>query len=252
MRTKLLIAAMLLAALGLAGCGSDSPTTTIPTQPATLKLVIDAQTNNLLADELARTVPWNAGEPDSLTINGGKFVVRSLKFTDVADYTIDTDISASDEARDQSDPNVLYRGPYVLPMAEIQTVDLGTVTVPVGDYNALLLVLHEGKSTDGLGDDADMVGHSVWVTGFVWYGGTAEPFDFQLDLQTEICVQGNFSVPGSGSPEYVVKFDVGQWFRFGDRWLNPNRLENLPLIYQNIQRRIRGGRDWDGDETTGT
>ena len=252
MRTKLLFAALFtLAALGLAGCGSDLSTGVNPTQPATLKLVVDTQTDLTVADAAARTVPWDAGVPDSLIITSGKFVVRSLKFTNVTNYTIDNDISASDEARDQSDPNILYRGPYVLSMGSVQTVDLGTVSLPVGDYNAVSLVLHEGKSTDDLGGNTDMVGRSVRVTGFVWYGKTRAPFDFQLNLQTELLVQGNFTVPTAGTPQFVVKFDVGKWFRFGDNWLDPNKPESLPLIYQNIQRKLQGGRDYDGDGRLG-
>jgi hypothetical protein len=97
-----------------------------------------------------------------------------------------------------------------------------------------------------------MIGRSVRVTGYVWYGNRAEPFVFDIDLRTEIIVHGDFSVPESGSPQYLLEFDVGRWFRHGDQWLNPNEVENLSLIYRNVQRMINGGRDYNEDGQLGS
>ena len=254
MRTKLLIGAvMLVAAVGLVGCGSDSVTTTSapPTNTVALKLVVNNPNGCDVNEPLAKIRPWNAGSPDSLTITSGKFLVRSLMFKDVSDYSVDTDITASDESRDQSDPRIIYQGPYVLTVSGDQPIDLGDQTVVVGGYNALSMVLHKGKSTDDLGTDTEMIGRSVSVSGFTWYGEDGDPFNFQLDLRTEIIIGGDFTVPADGNPEYVLEFDVHNWFRFADNWLNPNEPENLPLIYNNIQRKIKGGRDYNGNGTTG-
>jgi len=252
MRTKMLSAAVVcMAAVVLAGCGSDSSVGTLPTNTAQLKLVVNTSTDVNDVKALTRINPLKEGLPDSVTITSGKFLVRSLQFKQTADYMVDTDISAADEARDQSDPNILYQGPYVLQASDNQALDLGSRTVPVGDYNTISLILHEGKATDDLGTATDMVGYSVKVTGYTWYGDVADYFTFTLNLKTEILVRGDFSVPAGGSPEYVVEFDVAKWFAFGNEWLNPNEAENLPRIYQNIQKYIQGGRDYDGDGSVG-
>jgi|GEM_PF-2087629 len=252
MRTKILLAAALcVAAVALVGCGSDSSTGTVPTNTVTLKLVVNSSTDLSDGETLTKGTPWNEGTPDSLTITWGKFLVRSLQFKTVTDYTVDTDISAADETRDQSDPNIPYQGPYVLPVTGSQTANVGSQTVEVGDYNAISLILHKGKSADDLGSNTDMIGRSVRVTGNAWYGDVNKPFDFVLDLRTEILIRGDFTVPATGTPEYVLEFDVGKWFRSGDEWLKPNESENLPLIYRNIQREIKGGRDYNGDGSVG-
>ncbi len=251
MRTKLLLSlVVLVAAVGLIGCGSESVTNVSPTNNAGLKLVVNSSSNLTVLDESARLAPWNEGQPDSLTITSGTFLVRSIRFLNVNDYTVDTDISASDEARDQSDQLVPFQGPYVL-QTNGSVEDLGDQTVNVGDYNALSLILHQGKSTDDLGTNTNMVGNSVVVTGYVWYGNNAEQFSFTLDLKTEILVRGDFAVPSTGNPEFVLEFDVNKWFRYGDTWLNPNDPENLPQIYGNIQKYIQGGRDYNGNGSIG-
>lgn len=252
MRTKFyLTGALLVAALMLVGCGSDSSTGISPSNTIALRLVVDPSTDNTVVDPLARILPLTEGAPDRLTINSWKFLVRSVQFKNVSDYTIDTDISAADEQRDGSDLGIPFQGPFVLSKSGGTTMDLGTQSVLVGDYNALSLILYEGKVTDDLGQHTDMVGRSAKITGVCWYGDHADPFDFTINLQTEILVGGGFAVPAAGSPEYVLEFDLGKWFQYGDKWLNPNEVENLPLIYKNIQRQISGGRDYDGDGVLG-
>lgn len=251
MRTKLLLTlVMLVAAIGMIGCGSESVTNLSPTNNAALKLVVLFDNDLTAHNESARLAPWNEGQLDSLTITSGKFLIRSIRFLNVNDYTVDTDISASDEARDQGDQLVPFQGPYVL-QTNGNATNLGEQTVNVGDYNALSLILHEGKATDQLGAHNDMVGNSVAVTGYVWYGNNAEQFSFTLDLKTEILVRGDFAVPSTGNPEFVLEFNVNNWFRYGDTWLNPNEPENLPQIYGNIQRYIQGGRDYNGNGSIG-
>jgi hypothetical protein len=212
---------------------------------------VDNDTDHTVVGQMSRNLPWNAGTPDSLTITSGKFLVRSLQFQQLGDYSVDTDISASDEARDYGDPNILYQGPYALRVTGSQVIDLGQQTLQVGEYNAMSLILHKGKSTDDLGDDADMVGRSVRVSGYVWYGDNGESFTFEIDLRTEILITGNFSVTAGGNPQFVVEFDVGNWFRFGDSWFNPNDPDNLPFIYRNIQRNVRGGQDFNNNGRIG-
>ncbi|MFC1476172.1 hypothetical protein ACFLQW_04140 [Candidatus Zixiibacteriota bacterium] len=239
--------------VGLTGCEFNSPvgSTASFTTPTTLILVVDSGLENTVVDPLARSNPWNAGTPDSLTISSGKFLVRSLQFVNIDDYTVDTDISAWDEQQDENNSAIPFRGPYVMPVLGSASTNLGTRTVEVGDHNALSVVLHKGKETDDLGDDTDMIGRSVLVTGTVWYGGRSEAFVFDIDLRTEIIVTGDFTVPSSGLPEYVLKFNIGEWFRFGDQWLDPNKVENLSTIYRNVQRKIDGGRDYDCDGRIG-
>ncbi len=253
MRTKMYwVVAVLVAAVALAGCSSDStPVSGTPTNTVSLNLVIDYDTDQMVKDEMTRVNPFDEGTPDSITITAGKFLIRSVRFVDVSTYTVDTDITAADESRDASDLSIPYQGPYVLPINGVQSVDLGTQTIDVGDYNAATLVLHEGKSTDDLGTDTDMVGRSVAVEGLVWYADQAASFSFGLDLKTEILIQGNFDVPESGSADFVLEFDVGNWFRYGDTWLDPRKVDNLSLIYRNIQRRISGGRDLNGNGQVG-
>jgi hypothetical protein len=254
MRTKVAVAiALLIAAGGLTGCWTSSPVVYTPSAEnyATVKLVVDSGTNTTIVDPLARTNPWNAGAPDSLTISSGKFLVRSVQFVQASDYTVDTDISAADEAQDEGDSWIPYQGPYVLPTAGSTVKNLGVQDVEVGTFNAISLVLHQGKTTDNLGLDSDMIGRSVLVTGYAWYGDRANPFVFDIDLRTEILVLGDFTVPSTGAAEYVVVFNVGKWFRYGDQWLDPNKVENLSLIYRNIQRLVSGGRDYNMDGAAG-
>lgn len=253
MRTKMIIvAAVLVATVAFVGCSSDStPVSSTPTNTVSLSLLINYDTDQTIADEMTRMNPWNEGTPDSLTVLTGKFLIRSVRFVDVANYTIDTEITAADESRDAGDLSIPYQGPYVLPINGVESIDLGPQLVTVGEYNALTLVLHEGKSTDNLGTDTDMVGRSVTVSGQVWYADQPQSFTFNLDLKTEILVQGDFSVPQSGTANFVLEFDVGSWFRYGDTWLDPNKAENLSLIYRNIQRQITGGRDINGNGQPG-
>ncbi len=253
MRTKMIsVAVVLVGVVAFVGCSDDSTSVGVtPTNTVSLNLLVDYDTDQMVTDEMTRLTPWNAGTPDSLTITAGKFLVRSIRFVDVSTYTIDTDITAADESRDASDASIPFQGPYVMRVNGDQAVDLGSQTVAVGDYNALTLVLHEGKSTDDLGNDTDMVGRSVTVSGQVWYGDQPSSFSFNLDLKTEILVQGDFSVPATGAPNFVLQFDVGNWFRHGDTWLDPNKAENLSLIYRNIQRQITGGPDINGNGQPG-
>lgn len=254
MRTKVVLAvALLIAAGGLTGCWTSSPVVYAPSADVygTVKLVVDGGTNTAIVDPSARTNPWNTGAPDSLTISSGKFLVRSVQFVNASDYTVDTDISAADEAQDETNAWIPYQGPYVLTAVGNSIKNLGVQDIEVGTFNALSLVLHKGKSTDDLGGDSDMIGRSILVTGNVWYGDRADAFVFDIDLRTELLVVGDFTVPSTGSPEYVVVFNVGKWFRYADQWLDPNKVENLSLIYRNIQRLISGGRDYDLDGTAG-
>ena len=254
MRTKVLLAVVaLVAAVGLVGCWTSSPVVYAPSSTVygMVTLVVNNSTDFSIVESSARTTPWNAGVPDSLTIDAGKFLVRSVQFVNGSDYIVDTDITAADEQQDESNSWIPFQGPYVLAVTGTESKSLGFRTVEAGNFNALSLVLHKGKTTDNLGDDTDMIGRSVLVTGKVWYGNRADAFVFDIDLRTEIVIPGDFAVPESESPEYVVQFNVGRWFYFGDRWLDPNKVENLPMIYRNIQHQIIGGRDYDSDGEIG-
>jgi hypothetical protein len=254
MRTKVLLAAVLVVmVVGLTGCWSSSPVVHTPASSnhAKVTLVVDSGTDHTIIDQMSRDNPWNAGSPDSLKIDAGKFLVRSIQFVDLSDYEVDTDISAADETQDEQNAWIPFKGPYVVAVTGSESNCLGVRDVEVGNRNALSLVLHKGKSTDDLGTDTEMIGRSVLVTGKVWYGDRVDAFVFSIDLRTELIVPGNFTIPSSGDAEYVVKFSVGKWFRFGDHWLDPNKVENLAHIYRNIQRQIGGGRDYDLDGEVG-
>ena len=99
-----------------------------------------------------------------------------------------------------------------------------------------------------------LLGTSVVVTGSVKYpGGAWVPFLFKADIDEDFKVKGDFTVAeGQSVTPYVLKFDLGSWFRVGTgRTLDPNDPADRHwiryAIKASLKGRMAGGRDHNHD-----
>jgi len=240
-RTLTSLAALALLVLLAAGCGTESSVDPIQTAQVDLTVSFDWSTNTgTIPDDgtiEANTRP--SGDPDSVTIESGLLMLRTVRLH-TTPVTPDTNITAADEDRDVSDASVRYQGPYIAQLGT-NKLDLGTITVPVGNYEQMTFVMQKARETDDLGDHDDLLGSSVRVAGRVWRDNIGHSFVFETDYTSEVAVDGSFDVKGAGGENLGVVFEVGQWFHNGARWLDPNDPADRSPIIRCMLRNSSGG-----------
>jgi hypothetical protein len=248
-RTLVAAATIVFAALMIGGCGEESVNRPAPEGTVGLKIAFDLATDEMgvtnindIDDHIqANSAPIGDGSPDSVTVTSGLAMVRSLRFVADPTVAVDTIITASDEQRDLTDASVRFQGPYVL-LVTSGAQELGTVSVPAGDYGQLRFVLQKARSTDNLGGHTELTGSSVRVSGTIWREGRGTDFTFTTDYTSEIAVNGAFSIAASTGGDLAITFDASRWFRYGRGWLDPmdptNRLEIIRNLRRNVSARV--------------
>jgi hypothetical protein len=105
----------------------------------------------------------------------------------------------------------------------------------------MTFVMQKARDTDDLGDNDELLGSSVRVTGRVWRDNMGHSFVFETDYTSEVAVEGSFDVNGNGAENLGVVFEAGQWFHNGSRWLDPNDPADRSPIIRCMLRNISGG-----------
>jgi hypothetical protein len=244
-RTLTVVAAIAFAAMMIAGCGEESVNRPAPEGTVGLKIVFDLTSESGIvpgARDLDNHIQTNSGpigdgSPDSVTVSSGLAMIRSIRLVTDPTAAVDTNITASDEQHDLTDASVRFQGPYVLD-ATGGTQELATASVQAGTYRQLRFVMQKARSTDDLGGHTELLGSSVLVSGTVWRYGVGTPFTYTTDFTSEIAVNSNLNIAASSSGSLGITFDLGNWFRYGRTWLDPNDPGNGFLILKNIRGNI--------------
>jgi hypothetical protein len=241
-RTILSLAGIAAIALMVAGCGEESGIN--PTPGVTLGLTVSfdmtAPANTVPGDDDTQTISIPATAPDSVTVSSGFLMVRSVRLNEDAVSHVDTVITAADEDRDWGDASVRFQGPYVVAI-DGGAFDLGTTTIPTGNYRQMTFVLQKARATDDLDGHDDLAGSSITVCGKVWRNGAGQRFAFSTDYTTELAVSGDFTVTESTAGNLTVQFAPLRWFNTGSHWLDPDDTANRLQILRGIRRSVSGG-----------
>lgn len=175
------------------------------------------------------------GTPDSVTIENGALVIRSLRFETGADV-VDTNITADDKSRDQDDELIRFQGPYACATSE--PLSLGSKSVATGQFERIVFVIEPASNATQVGGREDLVGRSVLVSGRVWRDGRFDRFEFASDYATECAVNRSVALGSGQSCAGTLTFRASRWFRSGSNWLDPNDVSNRGTILRNIRRNV--------------
>jgi hypothetical protein len=271
MRRVTVIACAFVLALVVAGCkdGSSGPP---DGQNALVQLTASASQSrgsvylgkSAGADGLLTAI-------DSLRVDDAIIVLKDIVFKSAIDSEHERDsihTEMNDEAEDHMEgmekvdgdgSRVHFKGPFVIALKDTQPVQVALDTIPPGMYNGIKFIVHKLRSKDlvrnpGLPDS--LLGYSIAISGKVKYaGGSWTDFVFKADIDEEFKAKGDFLVaPGDKLVPYVLKFDLGSWFRAPTgRILDPNDSMDRRWIRYTIKASLKGGircgrdRDHNGD-----
>ncbi len=244
-RAMVTLAGVAMIALLVVGCGTESGTKPVQSATVGLKVVFDLTppTPNVPGGDGAQKNSGPSGvDADSVTVNSGLLMIRSIRLSADGVADVDTVITAADEDRDLLDAGVRFHGPYVMQISGAGQ-SLGETVIPVGVYEQATFVLQKARSTDDLGDHSDLVGSSMRITGNVWYAGDAYPFTFETDYTSEFVIDGPLTVNSGSGNNLELTFAAGSWFHNGSRWLDPRKASNRLQILRGLRRNVSGGLD---------
>jgi len=240
--TAVLIVGVCILALG---CGPESSNNSLSdiSTAWNIEFNLASPSANIVGGDTPNTQQGYAAEgPDSITIDYGAVVIRSLRFVDGEAGAVDTQITAEEESRDESDPDISHKGPYVLPVnAALQP--LGSGAVVRGAYTEVRFVLQPARASDELNGLDDLLGNSILVRGRIWSAGESRRFTFSSDYTSEYSVRGVYDLSAGDDVQYTLRFNVGRWFRAGNAWLNPGNSGHRVRIMDNIRLNIQVVRD---------
>ncbi len=229
-------------ALVVTGCGTESSVEPTQVVPVGLTVEFDLETPN-------GTIPGDidiqhnsrpSGGPDSITVESGLVMLRTIRLHETPVSVVDTNVTAADEDRDMTDASVRYHGPVIAQVGHTG-LDIGNINVPVGNYQQLTFVLQKARASDDLSTYDDLLGSSVLVEGKVWHGSVGRSFVFETDYTSQIAVDGKFTVSEDMTESLSLIFEAGQWFHNGSRWLNPDDPADRSQILRSLRRNISGG-----------
>ncbi|GAB4321221.1 MAG: hypothetical protein Kow0074_12030 [Candidatus Zixiibacteriota bacterium] len=236
------LAAVAVSAVMITGCGTESsidPTTVVPVG-LTVTFDLDSPNGTVPGDIDIQNNSRPTDGPDSVTVESGLVMLRTIRLHESPVTALDTNITAADEDRDMSDASVRYHGPLIAQIGS-SDLDIGDMNVPVGNYQQMTFVLQKARETDDLGDNADLLGSSVRVQGKVWHGSVGRSFTFETDYTSQIAVDGDFTVNEGMTDNLSLVFRAGHWFHNGSRWLDPNTPSDRAQIIKSMLRNISGG-----------
>lgn len=204
---------------------------------------------------------------DSVVIDSAIVVLARIKFESHLD-SMDVDSVESDslESDDDDELNVKFRGPFVVHIRDMISVDFAGETLPPGTYNSIKFKIHrlmpgehyedsdEHNGKAGWGADLPY-GSSIVVWGSVLKDGLWMPFEFNFDIELEFRIRGDFVVAEEASSVNIaMNFDMGMWFvnPFDGSLLDPTDLGQTTreLFLRAIKKSFgqgRCGRDDDDD-----
>ena len=224
--------------LGIAiGCADKSPSGPALDATATWNVAFNMDPNDgtSVGNGAETSEQALGGAPDSVTIESGAVVIRSLRLSTGEDPA-DTNITASDQNRDAEDANIRFKGPFLAPVAPNAT-ELGTESVVSGRYHAVVFVLE--PASNGIEGHPELDGKSVVVSGLVWRNGRGSRFTFSTDYSSEFVVYGQFEMASGGTGSGTLTFNPTRWFRSGAGWLDPTMPSNRLTVLRNLRSNIR-------------
>jgi hypothetical protein len=224
--------------LGIAaGCSKNSPSGPALDATATWNVAFNMDPNDGMTVGNGAEASEQAlgGAPDSVTIETGAVVIRSLRLGN-GNASADTNITASDQTRDAEDANIRFKGPYMASVAPA-TTELGTESVVSGRYHAVVFVLEPASS--GIAGHPELDGKSVVVSGSVWRNGQASHFTFSTDYSSEFVVYGQYEMAAGSTCTGTLTFNPTRWFRSGAGWLDPTTPGNQVTVLRNLRSNIR-------------
>lgn len=244
-RVLTMILGVAVLTLVVVGCGPESATNPASTISMNLKVGFDLNVPKVTVpdDGTIQTTSLPDGGPDSVTVTSGLLMLRSVRLNTVPVSTLDTNITAGDEDHDVSDASVRYQGPGIVTISR-ETTDLGSIELPVGQYEQVTFVLQRARETDNLGNHDELLGSSVRVEGKVWHGNVSRAFVYETDYTSEMAINGAFDASTDGGTLWL-NFAAGNWFHDGTRWLDPNEPANRYRILRGIERNMSGGTNVD-------
>ncbi len=220
-----------------AGCAKNSPSGPALDATATWNVAFNMDPNDGTTTGTGAETSEQAlgGAPDSVTIESGAVVLRSLRLSS-GDESADTNITASDQNRDADDTNIRFKGPFLASVAPSATA-LGTEGVVSGRYHAVVFVLE--PASNGIEGHPELDGKSVVVSGFVWRNGQGSRFTFSTDYSSEFVVYGQFEMASGSTCTGTLTFNPTRWFRSGAGWLDPTTSSNRLTVLRNLRGNIR-------------
>ena len=228
----------LLSLLASSGCGLENGSGPTLDASATWVAEFDLGADDevvINADDPQTSEQTLGGTPDSVTIESGTLVIRSLRF-ESGSAVVDTSITADDKSRDQNDDLIRFRGPYVC--AAIAPVSLGSQSVAAGRFDRVVFVIEPATNANQVGGREDLVGKSVLISGHVWRNGRSGRFEFASDYATECAVNRSGHLGAGQSCAGTLTFRTSRWFRSGSSWIDPNEATNRGTILRNIRQNV--------------
>lgn len=161
---------------------------------------------------------------DSLRIDSAIVVFKRIKFESHLD-SMDVDSLEHDD-EDEDDINIKFKGPFVVHVRDVISIDLGRQTLPAATYTGIKFKIHRLKAGEPHEDsderkwghrispDSLPVGASIVVWGFVRKNDEWVPFEFRFDEELEFKVRGAFVIPNTtNTVNIAMNFNPQLWFK---------------------------------------
>lgn len=240
---------LMIASLLLAGCSkSSNPLSTSATSGNVTMSV--AFTSNSPVTSLSKTSSTFAA--NTIRIDSATVVLAGIKFeTNIDSVSVDTSGDSPLLYINDGNPDVIFRGPFVIHVRDTVAINFASQTLPAGTYNGVKFAIrrldrgmqyHDSDHFNGnaVPPDTSIQNYSIIVWGSIYKDSTWVPFQFKDNQNLEFKVPGTITIATATSQiKVALNFNMGSWFT------NPQTgatLDPTDMSYQNqllIRQAIR-------------
>ncbi len=213
---------LLIISLVLAGCSqSSNPLSSSATQGNVTMAV--AFTTNSPTTGLGKVGAVNAAT--QVRIDSATVVLAGIKFEgNIDSVQVDTSGDSPLLYINASNPDVIFRGPFVIHVRDTVAIDFASQTLPAGTYTGIKFAIrrldrgmqfHDSDHFNGNATtpDTSIQNYSIVVWGAIYKDSTWVPFTFKDNQNLEFKVPGTITIPkATSSIKVSLNFNMGSWF----------------------------------------
>lgn len=247
---------LLIISLLMFGCSkSSNPLSTSPTAGNVTMSV--AFTSTSPTTGLSKVSSVNGAT--TIRIDSAVVVLAGIKFEgNIDSVTVDTSDNSPLLYINGSNPNVMFRGPFVIHIRDTVAIDFANQTLPAGTYTGIKFAIKRLDRGEAYHDsdhfnkgfvppDTSVQNYSIVVWGAIYKDSTWVPFEFKDNQNLEFKVPGTITIPNATtSIKVALNFNMGSWFTdpYTGATLDPtdSSFVNMVRIQQAIRASFGDGR----------
>ncbi len=247
---------LLIISLLLAGCSNSSnPVSSSSTQGNVTMSV--AFTSTSPTTGLGKTSAVSS--VSQIRIDSAVVVLAGIKFEgNIDSVEVDTSEDSPLLYINASNPNVIFRGPFVIHVRDTVAINFASQTLPAGTYTGIKFSIrrldrgmqyHDSDHYNGQAapPDTSVRNYSIIVYGAIYKDSTWVPFTFKDNQNLEFKVPGSITIASATSSiKVALNFNIGSWFTnpYTGATLDPTDTtwQNRATIRQAIRASFQDGR----------